>query len=73
MTVLSTLVSVATLTLAATPSAAQQQQRPNIVNIWGDDISQSNITAYSRGMIGYQTPNIDRVSSGVCSSGPGQS
>jgi arylsulfatase len=43
------------------PAIAQQQQRPNIVIIWGDDIGQSNISAYSRGMMGYQTPNIDRM------------
>jgi arylsulfatase A-like enzyme len=36
-------------------------KQPNIVIIWGDDIGQSNISAYSRGMMGYQTPNIDRV------------
>lgn len=36
-------------------------QKPNILVIWGDDIGQSNISAYSRGVMGYQTPNIDRV------------
>ncbi len=41
--------------------AQQPQQRPNIVVIWGDDIGQSNISAYTRGLMGYQTPNIDRV------------
>ncbi len=35
--------------------------RPNIVIIWGDDIGQSNISAYTRGLMGYRTPNIDRV------------
>ena len=45
--------------LASAPASAQQ--RPNIVIIWGDDIGQSNISAYSRGMMGYQTPNIDRL------------
>ena len=39
----------------------QAQTKPNIVIIWGDDIGQSNISAYSRGMMGYQTPNIDRI------------
>jgi arylsulfatase len=34
---------------------------PNIVIIWGDDIGQSNISAYTKGMMGYRTPNIDRV------------
>src|SRR5207342_1320200 len=37
--------------------------KPNIVIIWGDDIGQSNVSAYSRGLMGYQTPNIDRIAS----------
>ncbi|HKC94497.1 MAG TPA: arylsulfatase [Nitrospira sp.] len=37
------------------------QNKPNIVIIWGDDIGQSNISAYSHGLMGYQTPNIDRI------------
>lgn len=41
--------------------AKQDGKKPNIVIIWGDDIGQSNVSAYSRGMMGYQTPNIDRV------------
>ena len=36
-------------------------KNPNIVIIWGDDIGQSNISAYTKGMMGYKTPNIDRV------------
>ena len=40
---------------------AQQQQRPNILVIWGDDIGHFNISAYNRGMMGYKTPNIDRI------------
>ncbi len=55
-----TTISVAAMTPFA-PVVAQQQQRPNIVVIWGDDIGQSNVSAYSRGMMGYQTPNIDRL------------
>ena len=35
--------------------------KPNIVVIWGDDIGQSNISAYTHGLMGYQTPNIDRM------------
>src|SRR4051812_15441709 len=53
-----TTISVAAITSAP---AVAQQQRPNIVIIWGDDIGQSNVSAYSRGMMGYQTPNIDRL------------
>ena len=40
---------------------AQKNKKPNILVIWGDDIGQSNISAYTRGMMGYQTPNIDRI------------
>ncbi|MEM1403027.1 MAG: arylsulfatase [Pseudomonadota bacterium] len=35
--------------------------KPNILVIWGDDVGQSNISAYTRGMMGFQTPNIDRI------------
>ena len=47
------------LTLASGSSFAAN--KPNIVVIWGDDIGQSNISAYTKGMMGYRTPNIDRV------------
>jgi arylsulfatase A-like enzyme len=46
---------------AFVPAAAQQQQKPNILVIWGDDIGQFNISAYNRGMMGYKTPNIDNI------------
>ena len=46
--------------LAAMPAAAQEK-KPNILVIWGDDIGQSNISAYTKGLVGYQTPNIDRI------------
>ena len=55
------LAAVATAAAVSAPAAAQQQQKPNIVIIWGDDIGQSNVSAYSRGLMGYQTPNIDRI------------
>jgi len=35
--------------------------KPNILVIWGDDIGQSNISAYTMGLMGYRTPNIDRI------------
>ncbi len=35
--------------------------RPNILVIWGDDIGQSNLSCYSDGVMGYRTPNIDRI------------
>jgi arylsulfatase len=40
---------------------AAEAKLPNIVIIWGDDIGQSNISAYSHGVMGYRTPNIDRL------------
>lgn len=47
---------------AAAQSAAQSsEKKPNIVIIWGDDIGQSNISTYSKGVMGYRTPNIDRI------------
>src|SRR6188472_1409249 len=53
------LVIVATAALCGMAQA--QGRKPNIVVIWGDDIGQSNISAYSHGVMGYKTPNIDRV------------
>ena len=47
--------------IPGTSSTTQGGKKPNIVIIWGDDIGQSNISAYSMGMMGYRTPNIDRV------------
>src|SRR5215475_12138860 len=47
--------------LARSANAQQQQARPNILVIFGDDIGQSNISAYSHGLVGYKTPNIDRI------------
>ncbi|MDH4040573.1 MAG: arylsulfatase [Gammaproteobacteria bacterium] len=56
------------LTRAATALAvvlplqfAQAADKPNILVIWGDDIGQFNISAYNMGMMGYKTPNIDRI------------
>ena len=51
---------MATAMLAA-GSPARAADKPNILVIWGDDIGQSNISAYTRGMVGYKTPNIDRI------------
>src|ERR1700741_2580555 len=36
-------------------------KKPNILVIWGDDIGISNLSCYTRGLMGYQTPNIDRL------------
>ena len=53
------LATVIVLTSIATAFA--QSKKPNILVIWGDDVGQSNISAYTRGMMGYHTPNIDRI------------
>src|SRR5499426_2532165 len=64
------LLAASTLAAAATRIAQAQQpapapapagQRPNILVIFGDDIGQTNISAYSFGVMGYRTPNIDRT------------
>lgn len=52
------------LSIGSAPALAQEGSasgKPNILVIWGDDIGQSNISAYTMGLMGYQTPNIDRV------------
>jgi arylsulfatase len=49
----------------AQPASAGEAQpsgeRPNILVVWGDDIGRSNISAYTHGLVGYETPNIDRI------------
>src|SRR4030095_10909759 len=37
------------------------QDKPNILVIWGDDIGITNLSCYSDGLMGYRTPNIDRI------------
>src|SRR4249920_741390 len=54
------LASSFTVMVTAAP-ASGQQQKPNILVIMGDDIGYWNISAYNRGMMGYRTPNIDRI------------
>jgi arylsulfatase A-like enzyme len=56
----SVLVGALALVAGALPAAAADK-KPNILVIWGDDIGTWNISHNSRGMMGYQTPNIDRV------------
>ncbi len=57
------LTALAAVVGLAAPAAAQaqQQNRPNILVIWGDDIGWYNISAYNLGVMGYKTPNIDRI------------
>lgn len=51
------------LLMSSKPAQAQptQNKKPNILVIWGDDIGVHNISAYSHGIMGYHTPNIDRL------------
>ena len=66
-----TAVATAALTTSALVSTAQAQQsppnaapsgrKPNILVIFGDDIGQTNLSTYSFGLMGYFTPNIDRI------------
>ena len=50
------------MALGALPLAAQSSgDKPNILVIFGDDIGQSNVSAYTMGLVGYRTPNIDRI------------
>src|SRR5262245_55955265 len=45
----------------ASPAARAADAKPNVLVIWGDDIGTWNISFNSRGMMGYTTPNIDRI------------
>ena len=59
-----TLIPLVLLLLVAivVPRAAfAQAKKPNILVIWGDDIGLANVSAYSSGVMGYETPNIDRI------------
>ena len=53
------LVLLAGVVLASPAFAAKD--KPNILVIFGDDIGQTNISAYTMGLMGYRTPNIDRI------------
>ena len=53
---------VATMAMSLAGAAlAQDAEKPNILVIFGDDIGQTNISAYADGIVGYRTPNIDRI------------
>jgi arylsulfatase len=66
----STLLAASSLLATGRQATAQAQQpapaasggkQPNIVIIWGDDIGLSDVSAYSQGLMGFRTPNIDRI------------
>ena len=54
-------VFLSLLVLVVALPASAQQKKPNILIIWGDDIGYWNVSAYNQGMMGYKTPNIDRI------------
>ena len=46
---------------STTSHSSGSLKKPNIIVIWGDDIGRSNLSTFTEGMMGYQTPNIDRL------------
>ena len=58
---LAVLAFFATILAASMPAAAQQQQRPNIIMIMGDDVGWANIGVYNQGIMAGRTPNLDRL------------
>lgn len=58
----SSTAAIASHNLSVAAVAQASGKKPNILVIWGDDIGISNISAYSDGLMGYTTPNIDRIS-----------
>src|ERR1700704_3566975 len=54
-------VAIALIATFSTSNLLAQSKKPNILVIMGDDIGMWNISAYSHGMMGYHTPNIDRI------------
>ncbi len=57
----SPILTIALAVLGSLASASTQDSKPNFLVIWGDDIGQSNISAYTMGLMGYRTPGIDRI------------
>ncbi len=53
-------VTVMSLAMLSSTALAQGS-KPNILVIFGDDVGQANISAYTHGLVGYKTPNIDRI------------
>jgi hypothetical protein len=55
------LAGAAAVSMASAPASAQQQQKPNILFIMGDDIGFMQPSIYHRGLMVGETPNIDRI------------
>ena len=49
------------IAMLVAPVSFSQGKKPNILVIWGDDIGISDVSAYSDGLMGFETPNIDRI------------
>src|SRR5262245_30119717 len=56
-----TILGIAPFGPSVGPAQAQPQGKPNILVIWGDDIGWYNVSAFNQGVMGYRTPNIDRL------------
>ena len=56
-----TVVIMLGITMMAIAPSAEAQGKPNVLVIFGDDIGVTNVSAYSDGLMGYETPNIDRI------------
>ncbi len=52
---------IAAILAAVLTTHATAQTKPNILVIMSDDVGVHNVSAYSRGLVGYQTPNLDRI------------
>ncbi|KAA1192763.1 arylsulfatase [Pseudohalioglobus sediminis] len=61
MSIKAPLAAIGLLITAVFSLPAAAADKPNILVIWGDDIGITNISAYSDGIMGYRTPNIDRI------------
>ena len=61
MTILPRVLALSVMALIMLPLGAAASDKPNILVVWGDDVGQSNISAYTHGLVGYKTPNIDRI------------
>ena len=55
------ILGAGVLAFSSVALATTDTSKPNILAIWGDDIGPFNISAYNRGIMGYKTPNIDRI------------
>lgn len=54
-------LAVLATALIGVSASSYAEDKPNILVIWGDDIGQSNVSAYTFGLMGYKTPNIDSI------------